>query len=267
MDQPMKGAGGEQKGGGWEEEEEGEGVRANRLWSPHKDWPRTEGEDREVGGNWGRGRGDPLLPCPRNRLPPGSCSPSPGTPAQAGGDRTPTTVSFHHYLRPPPPSHPLPSMGDRSAPSSSLSSPSPSFTGKSWRRLLPASHSRHSAPCAPTHPQTHTPSPIGAPSCVCVSLLPRGVSIPPFLPCASLPRPGPRLLIVQTQFSSLWLWPRVESGRPEPPPPNLEGRAGRRVKGEPKRRVEQVPRVVRGIPGSSGFSCIHRTGRDRKSVV
>lgn len=106
MDQPMKGAGGEQKGGGWEEEEEGEGVRANRLWSPHKDWPRTEGEDREVGGNWGRGRGDPLLPCPRNRLPPGSCSPSPGTPAQAGGDRTPTTVSFHHYLRPPPISSP-----------------------------------------------------------------------------------------------------------------------------------------------------------------
>lgn len=24
--------------------------------------------------------------------------------------------------------------------------------------------------------------------------------------------------------------------------------------------MEQVPRVVRGIPGSSGFSCIHRTG-------
>lgn len=158
-------------------------------------------------------------------------------------------------------------MGDRSAPSSSLSSPSPSFTGKSWRRLLPASHSRHSAPCAPTHPHTHTPSPIGAPSCVCVSLLPRGVSIPLFLPCASLPRPGPRLLIVQTQFSSLWLWPRVESGRPEPPPPNLEGRAGRRVKGEPKRRVEQVPRVVRGIPGSSGFSCIHRTGRLKRPRI
>lgn len=111
MDQPMKGAGGEQKGGGWEEEEEGEGVRANRLWSPHKDWPRTEGEDREVGGNWGRGRGDPLLPCPRNRLPPGSCSPSPGTPAQAGGDRTPTTVSFHHYLRPPPHLIPCPQWG------------------------------------------------------------------------------------------------------------------------------------------------------------
>lgn len=95
---------------------------------------------------------------------------------------------------------------------------------------------------------------------MCVSLLPRGVSIPPFLPCASLPRPGPRLLIVQTQFSSLWLRPRVESGRPEPPPPNLEGSAGRRVQGELKRRVEQVPRVVRGIPGTAGLSCVHRTG-------
>lgn len=69
----MKGAGGEQKGGGWEEEE-GEGVRANRLWRPHKDWPRTEGENREVGGNWGWGRGDPLLTCPRDRPPPGSRS-------------------------------------------------------------------------------------------------------------------------------------------------------------------------------------------------
>lgn len=58
MDQPMKGAGGEQKGGGWEKEEEGEGVCANRLWRPHKDWPRTEGEDREVGGTWGGGRGE-----------------------------------------------------------------------------------------------------------------------------------------------------------------------------------------------------------------
>lgn len=81
MDQPMKGAGGEQKGGGWEEEEEGEGVCANRLWSPHKDWPRTEGEDREVGGNWGRGRGDPLLPCPRNRLPPWQLQPKSGNPS------------------------------------------------------------------------------------------------------------------------------------------------------------------------------------------
>lgn len=33
---------------------------------------------------------------------------------------------------------------------------------------MPASHSRHSAPYAPTHPQAHTPSPIEAPSCVCV---------------------------------------------------------------------------------------------------
>lgn len=69
----MKGAGGEQKGGGWEEEEEeGEGVLANRLRCPHKDWPRTEGENREVGDNWVGGRGDPLLTCPRDRPPPSS---------------------------------------------------------------------------------------------------------------------------------------------------------------------------------------------------
>lgn len=51
------------------------------------------------------------------------------------------------------------------------------------------------------------------------------------------PRPGPRLLIVQTQFSSLWLRPRVASGRPEPPPPNLEGgEAGRSAGRSPDTR-------------------------------
>lgn len=113
-------------------------------------------------------------------------------------------------------SHPLPSMGI-ALPPSLLSFPSPSYW-KVLEKALPVSRSRRSAPCP--RPHAHTPSPPH----LSVSLLPRGVSIPPFLP-----RPGPRLLIVQTQFSSLWLWPRVESGRPEPPPPNLEGRAGRRV--------------------------------------
>lgn len=89
----MKGAGGEQKGGGWEKEEEGEGVRANRLWRPHKDWPRTEGENREVGGNWGWGRGDPLLTCPRDRPPP-------GTQRRLARDRTPVTVSSSVLLIP-----------------------------------------------------------------------------------------------------------------------------------------------------------------------
>ena len=165
MDQPMKRAGGEQKGGGWEEEEEGEGVRANRLWSPHKDWPRTEGEDREVGGNWERGRGDPLLPCPRNRPPPGSCSPSLGASAQAGGDRTPIPVSFPPRI----PLIPLPSMGI-ALPFPLLFSPRPlpllESPGGGFCPL-PTSDIRPLVPPTPS-PHAHTPSPTGAPSCVCV---------------------------------------------------------------------------------------------------
>lgn len=68
------------------------------------------------------------------------------------------------------------------------------------------------------------------------------------------PRPGPRLLIVQTQFSSLWLRPRVASGRPEPPPPNLEGgEAGRsagRSPGHPGPR--RSPRGAGRAPSSRG---------------
>ncbi|XP_048205171.1 uncharacterized protein LOC125353510 [Perognathus longimembris pacificus] len=208
MDQPMKGAGGEQKGGGWEEEE-GEGVRANRHWRPHKDWPRTE-EDREVGGNWGGRRGDPLLTCPGDRPPPGSHSPSPEAPVQAGGERRPVMVSSCPVCL----FIPCPQWGSRL---SLLGSPLLSvlfLSSRVLRRPLSTFHARRPALCVP-HPRAR-PVP-GGPRPV------RGAPAPAWgLP----PPPGPRLLIVQTQFSSLWLRPRVESGRPEPPPPDLEGERG-----------------------------------------
>lgn len=195
----MKGAGGEQKGGGWEKEEEGEGVRANRLWRPHKDWPRTEGENREVGGNWGWGRGDPLLTCPRDRPPPGSRS------AGWRGTERPS--------RSLPPCSSFPALNrDGPAPSSSRSSPSASFT-PSPREAVPTFPPHISLVCSPTPPRG---GPIWFPRF-------RVASPSPMPPVRLPPRPGPRLLIVQTQFSSLWLRPRVASGRPEPPPPNLEG--------------------------------------------
>lgn len=151
----MKGAGGEQKGGGWEEEEEGEGVLTNRLWCPHKDWPRTEGENREVGGNWVGGRGDPLLTCSRDRPPPGSrCA---GWRGHEHPSRSllpcPSFPTLNRYGPPP---------------SSSLSSSSASFTpGLEWLCLL--SHARHPLVCSPTPPR-------GPP--YLVSPLPRAVSIP-----------------------------------------------------------------------------------------
>ncbi|CAO2608934.1 E3 ubiquitin-protein ligase RING1 [Lemmus lemmus] len=150
----MKGAGGKQKGGGWEKEEEGEGVRANRLWRPHKDWPRTEGENREVGGNWGWGRGDPLLTCPRDRLPPGSRSA--GWRGTERPSRSPPLCSSFLALN-----------RDGPAPSSSLSSVrflhSESQRGSAH---FPTPHI--SLVCSQTPPRgSHLVSP-----------LPRGVSIP-----------------------------------------------------------------------------------------
>ena len=90
---------------------------------------------------------------------------------------------------------------------SSLPSPTLPLLGSPGGGLcpLPAPGIRPQAgpPTPPRH--AHTRSPRGAPprAGACVSLLPRGASIPPYLQGASLPRPGPRLLIVQTQFSSL----------------------------------------------------------------
>lgn len=149
----MKGAGGEQKGGGWEEEE-GEGVFANRLWCPHKDWPRTEGENREVGGNWVGGQGDPLLTCPRGRPPPGSRYAS-------------ITVSSSLPLIPD--SEPaLNRYGP--APSPSLSSSSASFT-PSTGVALPTFSRQTSTRVLPNCPPPG-PVPSGVPASA------RGVSIP-----------------------------------------------------------------------------------------
>lgn len=169
----------------------------------------------------------------------------------SGGDKTSIRVS-NCPLPPRSVSLSFPTLnGDRSAPSSSLSSPSPSFTLDSWKRLLPTSHSRHSDPVYPTH--TCTPTPQWEPHLVCVPVSAwclhssRSSRAPP-----SLPRPGPRLLIVQTQFSSLWLWPRVESGRPEPPPPNLEGESGSEGLGRTKVEGGGSPQGGKGNPEDIG---------------
>lgn len=146
MDQPMKGAG-EQKGGGWEEE--GEGVRANRLWRPHKDWPRTEGEDREVGGNRGGGRGDPLLTCPRDRSPLAASAQVLEPQLSLAGPIAPHG-RFSRY-----PSHSLPSAGMALL----LLSPPGPLPLKSWKRLLPTPTPQ--ADTAP-HPHAHAPSPRGS---------------------------------------------------------------------------------------------------------
>lgn len=229
----MKGAGGEQKGGGWEEEEEeGEGVLANRLWCPHKDWPRTEGENREVGGNWVGGREDPLLTCPRDRPLPGSRC------AGWRGGRTPITVSSSVPLIPGP--QPV-------WPCSLLFSlllvrflHSESRSGSAYFPT-PDIHS-----CVPRFPLPGT-RPIWCPRFRVASPAP----VPPvrFSPC-----PGPRLLIVQTQFSSLWLRPRVASGRPEPPPPNLEGERPGGARDSPRTLSgpRRSPRTSGRTPSSRG---------------
>lgn len=109
---------------------------------------------------------------------------------------------------------------------SSLSSSSASFTPRPGVAL-------------PTFPrQTFTrvfpDSPRGPPHLVSRF---RVASPSPVPPVRFSLRPGPRLLIVQTQFSSLWLRPRVASGRPEPLPQNLEGeRPGGARDGSPDTR-------------------------------
>lgn len=106
----------------------------------------------------------------------------------------------------------------------------------------------------------------------------RVASPSPVPPVRLPPRPGPRLLIVQTQFSSLWLRPRVASGRPEPPPPNLEWeRPGGARAGPPDTRDPaaalgaqgarpaaevQLRPAFPGIPGTGlGEAGDHRTRR------
>ncbi|XP_036023076.1 nascent polypeptide-associated complex subunit alpha, muscle-specific form-like [Onychomys torridus] len=83
MDEPMKGAGGEQKGGGWEKEEEGEGRQAT-PWQPQR---RLAGDGTPVTVSSpcpsfpalhrdGPAPSSPLRPLPSLRVPPGGALPT-----------------------------------------------------------------------------------------------------------------------------------------------------------------------------------------------